>query len=133
MVSFNFDTETLLRKRYHQLKFQIFAVPQAIHLEQLCNYLDERELSKQESQREKLAEIQATLEEQVKQPKNNAIDKGGPLDLENCGPSSIQRFQGEDNDRSFRKKFQQQQVSSFLLLKIKIVFTTISYFFYLIS
>jgi hypothetical protein len=85
----------------------------AIRLEQLCNYLEERELAKQEVKLKELEDVQATLQEQVKQPKNNAIFMADPLDLENCGPSSIQRFQGEDNDYDSRKRQQQQQVRFF--------------------
>lgn len=82
----------------------------AIHLEQLCKYLDEREMAQQEDKRKELEDVHATLNHQVHQPKNNAIDKGEPLDLENCGPSSIQRFQGEDRDCNSRKIKQQQQL-----------------------
>ncbi len=88
-------------------------------MEQLCNYLEEKELAKQEVKRRELEDVQATLQHQVKQPKNNAIAKGTPLDLDNCGPSSIQRFEGEDNGYNSRKKMQQQQVSVTVPLNTK--------------
>lgn len=92
-----------------------YSFSSAIHLEQFCKYLDERETAQREEKQKELEEVYATLKQQVHQPKNNAIDKGEPLDLENCGPSSIQRFQGEDADYDSRKMMQQQQVCSVLL------------------
>lgn len=87
-----------------------------MELEQLCVFLEERELAKKEAKQREIKDVQATLDEQVKLPKNNAIGKDDPLDLDNCGPSSIQRFQGEDNDYNDRKKLQQQQVSFILIV-----------------
>jgi len=83
----------------------------AIHLEQICKCLEEREIAYQELKQKELQEVHATVREQLKQPKNNAIKQGGPLDLDHCGPSSIQTFQGEDPEYLERKTMQQQQVS----------------------
>ncbi len=79
-------------------------------------------MAKEEVRQRELKDVQATLAEQIKNPKNNAIEKADPLDLENCGPSSIQRFQGEDNEYDSRKKMQQQQVgfTSILLYLLRV-------------
>ena len=103
----------------NNVKLTRFFIFLAIQLEQLCNYLEERELAKQDVKRREVEDVQATLELQVRQPKNNAIAKGSPLDLDNCGPSSIQRFDGEDNGYNSRKKMQQQQVSNIVTLNKK--------------
>lgn len=82
----------------------------AEHLNQVCEYLEQKELEKQKLQFELQQEINETLAHQASQPKNNALGKGEPLDLDKCGPSSLQRFGGEDNMFSERKKMQQQQL-----------------------
>jgi len=51
-----------------------------------------------------------SLDEQAKQPKNNALSMDGPLDLDRCGSSSLQCFSGEDHVYDTRKKAQQEQV-----------------------
>jgi hypothetical protein len=56
-----------------------------------------------------LQDVIQTLEEQVRQPKNNAL-ADGQVELEKCGPSSIQIFDGEDDRYTDRKKNQQQQL-----------------------
>ncbi len=73
-----------------------------------------------------MKDVQATLSEQVKHPKNNAIEKCDPLDLDSCGPSSIQRFQGEDNEYDSRKKIQQQQVGFVFLNSWKLIIAIVS-------
>ncbi len=82
----------------------------AINLDNLCKYLEEREVKLRKAKQMELEDVHVTLQEQLKQPKNNAIKKGDPLDLSNCGPSSIQTFQGEDPEYHCRKKMQQHQV-----------------------
>lgn len=59
-----------------------------------------------------MAELKQSLDEQTKQPKNNAPSgmDDGPLVLDHCGPSSLQRFSGEDHMFEIRKKAQQEQV-----------------------
>lgn len=89
----------------------------AINLDNLCKYLEEREVTLREAKQRELEDVHVTLQEQLKQPKNNAIQKGGPLDLSNCGPSSIQTFQGEDPEYRCRKKIQQHQVRCILLFQ----------------
>ena len=54
-------------------------------------------------------DIRQTLEQQVRQPKNNALAEG-EVELDKCGPSSIQIFDGEDLGYNNRKKNQQQQI-----------------------
>lgn len=58
---------------------------------------------------QKMLEIHRTLEQQRLQPKNGAIADGGTLNLDECGASSIQKFDGEDNTFDDRKKLQQTQ------------------------
>ena len=57
-----------------------------------------------------LSEVNATLKEQVKNPKNNAIGVCEPLDFNACGVSSIQIFEGEDDGHVERKREQQNEV-----------------------
>ena len=76
----------------------------------LCEYLQERELLSREEEINRLEDYRSTLAEQVQVPKNNALGKCEPLQLESCGPSSIQRFLGEDNSYDSRKRAQQDQV-----------------------
>ena len=68
------------------------------NIKQLVQCLDRNEAAAQEARQRSLLEVKQTLEEQLLQPKNNALDKDGPLDLKNCGPSSLQRMDGEDHE-----------------------------------
>lgn len=68
--------------------------------------------SVQEERKRSLDEIKRSLSEQTKQPKNNALGEDGPLDLNSCGPSSLQCFSGEDHEYETRKKAQQEQLKS---------------------
>lgn len=81
-----------------------------VYQEELCNYLKDRELLVRDERIKKLEDWRATLAEQVRVPKNNALGKCEPLQLESCGPSSIQRFGGEDNTYDSRKHAQKDQV-----------------------
>ena len=81
----------------------------AEHLKHLVHCMDSNEAAAQEARQRSLLEMKRSLDEQTKQPKNNAL-KDGPLDLPNCGPSSLQCFSGEDNSYDTRKKAQQEQV-----------------------
>ena len=47
------------------------------------------------------------------------MGKGDPLDLNNCGPSSIQCFDGEDHQHDGRKKSQQMQLRDWCSKGIK--------------
>jgi len=60
--------------------------------------LDQNEAAAQEARQRSLLEVKQTLQKQLLHPKNNALDKDGPLDLKNCGPSSLQRMDGEDHE-----------------------------------
>jgi type I site-specific restriction endonuclease len=71
----------------------------------LGEYEAATELKKSQMQND----VKQTLEQQVKQPKNNALGKG-EVELEKCGPSSIQVFGGEDHGYHDRTKHQQNQV-----------------------
>ncbi len=73
-------------------------------------YLDEREREKQQAILLERRLVNETLSQQTRQPKNNALGKGDPLDLDLCGPSSLQIFSGEDLDHNERKKSQQVQL-----------------------
>ncbi|KAL9181068.1 hypothetical protein ACHAXT_009873 [Thalassiosira profunda] len=81
----------------------------AENLKALVRCLDSCEAAAQEEKRRSLAEVKRTLDEQRKLPRNNAL-KDGHVDLEGCGPASLQRFSGEDHAHEARKKAQQEQV-----------------------
>lgn len=85
-------------------------IQEAIHQEEVLEYLEEQERSKEEAALRERQEVNETLSRQALQPKNNALGKGDPLDLDHCGPSSLQCFYGEDREHNDRKKDQQRQL-----------------------
>jgi hypothetical protein len=87
-------------------------LPQAENLKKLVQCLDENMAFVQEERKRSLDEIRKSLIEQTNQPKNNALGMDGPLDLNRCGPSSLQCFSGEDHEYVKRKRAQQEQVKS---------------------
>ena len=89
------------------LPFHLFI---AIHQEEVLEYLEEQERSKEEAALRERQEVNETLSRQALHPKNNALGKGDPLDLDHCGPSSLQCFYGEDREHNDRKKDQQRQL-----------------------
>jgi RIB43A. len=94
----------------HQLLDNLLLVA-ALYLEKINRYIDEQEKKKETNRMQELLEIRKTLEQQNPQPKNSGgvVANGGPLSMDECGPSSIQQFDGEDNSFSDRKKKQQHQ------------------------
>lgn len=72
----------------------------------------------QEIQQRKTNEVNATLRQQLNVEKNNAIQRGGPVDVDCCGPSSMQLFTGEDEELALRKKNQQEQVKTWYAWQI---------------
>lgn len=83
--------------------------PPAEYMLEFSRRLEDYEAAAKFKKNQKLQDIIQTLEEQVRQPKNNAL-ADGQVELEKCGPSSIQIFEGEDNGHTERKKNQQQQL-----------------------
>lgn len=77
---------------------------------ELVKCLDSNEAARQESKLRSLEDLKKTLEHQATQPKNNALRMDDPINLNACGPSSVQRLFGEDRDYHERKKAQQEQV-----------------------
>lgn len=108
------DKEALDRqvREKEQLEFQKQEEKQmeAKCMNETVQYLEEQERLKRKHQLQKMEEYQKTLLQQTMHPKNNALGRCEPLDLEKCGSSSIQRFQGEDNEYENRKKLQQSQL-----------------------
>jgi len=80
--------------------------------------LTDAERKAQEIQERKSNEVKATLLQQQSEEKNNAIKRGGPIDVNLCGPSSLQRFSGEDEELAQRKKNQQEQVKNWYAWQI---------------
>ena len=76
---------------------------------QVCNYLEEKENLASEMQKKQIQDMKETLQEQMKMPKNNAL-KSCPPDLNICGPSAVQTFEGEDPEFMDRKKTHQKLV-----------------------
>ena len=82
----------------------------AMYQREVCKHLEALDLMRMETTYQNNLEAQQTVLEQMKLKKNNALSNGGPLNLDGCGPSSIQIFAGEDQDYPLRTKQQQQQV-----------------------
>ena len=78
-------------------------------IQELIRRLDEYEAAAKFKKNRKLQDIKHTLEQQVRQPKNNALAEG-EVELDRCGPSSIQIFDGEDHDYINRKKSHQREM-----------------------
>ena len=97
-------------KRLIELEQKKEKLEEAENLKHLVQFLDCQEAAAQEAKKQSLDEIKRSLAEQVKQPKNNALDKDGPIDLADCGPSSLQYFSGEDRAHELRTKAQQEQL-----------------------
>lgn len=97
-------------KRMNELEQRKEKLAEGENLKRLAQFLDSNEAAVQEARRRSLDEIKRTLAEQVKQPKNNALRKNGPIELTSCGPSSLQYFSGEDNAHEQRTRAQQEQV-----------------------
>lgn len=82
----------------------------AENLKERVKCMDINEAAKQEAKRRSLEDVNRSLQEQLLHPKNNALRMDSPLNLNACGPSSVQRMSGEDRDHDKRKKEQQEQV-----------------------
>ena len=81
----------------------------AQYIREFSRRLDEYEAAAASKKCQMQHDIRQTLEQQVRQPKNNALAEG-EVELDKCGPSSIQIFDGEDLGYNNRKKNQQQQI-----------------------
>mmetsp|Transcript_3320 Transcript_3320/g.5094 ORF Transcript_3320/g.5094 Transcript_3320/m.5094 type:complete len:338 (-) Transcript_3320:54-1067(-) len=82
---------------------------EAEYMQELSKRLDEYEAAANIKMSQKLQDLRRTLEEQVRQPKNNALAEG-IVDFDKVGQSSIQIFDGEDDAHTERKNIQQQQL-----------------------
>ncbi|KAL3797537.1 hypothetical protein HJC23_009901 [Cyclotella cryptica] len=97
-------------KRLRELAEKEEKLTEAENLKELVRVLDTHETAIQQAKRKSLEDVKRSLEEQIVQPKNNAIRMDGPLNLNACGPSSLQFMSGEDHNYEKRKKEQQEQV-----------------------
>jgi hypothetical protein len=93
----------------YTLRFYIILKSIAEYMREFSRRLDEYEAAANIKMSQTLQDLRRTLEEQVRQPKNNAL-ADGKVDLDKCGLSSIQIFEGEDDKCTERKKIQQQQL-----------------------
>ena len=84
--------------------------PIAQQLRELVQCLDANDATIQKTKRQSIEQIKQSLREQITLPKNNALRMDGPLNLNACGPSSVQCLSGEDAHYNTRKKAQQYQV-----------------------
>jgi len=75
----------------------------------LVQYLDYAARKTKEAQQFQIDQVNATLHQQLSAPKNNAMLRGDPIDVNHCGTAWLQRFSGEDCEFSARKKRQQEQ------------------------
>ncbi len=104
-------------KRIIELEQKKEKLAEAENLKHLVQFLDCQEAAVQEAKQRSLDEIKASLAEQVKQPKNNAL-KDGSIEITDCGPSSLQYFAGEDRARELRTKAQQEQLKGWCMADI---------------
>lgn len=98
--------------------FVIARLAESVKLRQ--EELEKQKILKQSRERNETAEF---LLRQMQMPKNNAKKRFSVVDLDTCGASSAQRFEGEDNDYEARKKLQQEQVRVLLFNHVSIFFT----------
>ncbi|KAL7532600.1 hypothetical protein ACHAXR_007889 [Thalassiosira sp. AJA248-18] len=105
----NYLDKQIEEKRQLELAQKEQKIAEAENLKHLVQCLDDSEAAAQELKKRSLNEIKNSLYEQTTQPKNNALGMDGPLDLDHCGPSSLQCFSGEDHLYENRKKAQQEQ------------------------
>jgi len=91
---------------------------EALYQAQLIRHLEETELMAREVKAKDYHDLKETLLEQMQLPKNNALGMDGPLDMEACGPSSLQRFSGEDTRYGSRRKHQQEQTKQWCAQQI---------------
>eukprot|EP00984_Skeletonema_dohrnii_P004575 scaffold1616_cov100-Skeletonema_dohrnii-CCMP3373.AAC.5 len=100
-----------IQRHTHLIPLTLYIVLKSIaeYMREFSRRLDEYEAAANIKMSQKLQDLRQTLEEQVRQPKNNAL-ADGKVDLDKCGPSSIQIFEGEDGKCTERKKIQQQQL-----------------------
>jgi len=97
-------------------------IQEAMHQEQILKYLEEQELKKSLEALQVRQEVNETLSRQALQAKNNALREGGPLNLDICGPSSVQCFAGEDHTYKDRRKAQQEQLQYWCSQGMKITY-----------
>jgi hypothetical protein len=76
----------------------------------MCRYLHERDSIASFLRNKETNETKETLLQQMQMPKNNAIGKGTPLNVDHCTVASIQKFTGEDLEYQDRRKIQQEQL-----------------------
>lgn len=106
-------------KKHREIQEQKDAEIEANHMRETLEYLEEQERIKESNRLQRIEEYQRTLENQIEQPKNNAIRKCDPVNLETCGSSSLQRFAGEDVNYKERVKSQQEQLTRWCLKALK--------------
>lgn len=97
-------------KRQQQLAEREEKLADAQRIQALVTCLDQKEAAEQEAKKLSLGELKRTLDAQARQPKNNALRMDDPINVDRCGPSSLQRLSGEDRSYEIRKKEQQEQV-----------------------
>lgn len=101
----------ILEKKHREIREQEETQLEANQMRETIQFLDEQERLMEENRRQRMNQYQETLRQQSMQPKNNALGRCEPLDLDNCGSSSIQRFQGEDTEYKDRIKKQHLQLN----------------------
>lgn len=85
---------------------------EAEYMNSVIKFAEQEEIAAKEERQRQLDDVKQTLMSQKMMPKNNAIKKGTPIDLETCTASSIQRFSGEDLGFHSRKLEQQKELQS---------------------
>lgn len=88
------------RKKSEEAQYQV----------ELLEHLDKLEFIETESKIRKNLEFKHSILEQMNLAKNDALQNGGPLNIDHCGPASLQVFSGEDSKFDDRVKVQKQQV-----------------------
>lgn len=77
--------------------------------------MEQQAAEDREMKRRGLKDLRSTWEVQSRLPKNNAMQKGEPVNVANCGVSAVQKFAGEDDAKLDRVRLQKEQMRSWNL------------------
>jgi len=104
--------EQLEEKRLINLNEELRRKDEAEAQEILLMNLRKLEFEIQGKKRAKEEEIQATLAEQISRKQNSTNSTERSLDSDSCGPSALQKFEGEDPHKKQREEEKRNQVKN---------------------
>jgi len=104
--------EQLEEKRLINLNEELRRKDEAEAQEILLMNLRKLEFEIQGKKRAKEEEIQATLAQQISRKQNSTNSTERSLDSDSCGPSALQKFEGEDPHKKQREEEKRNQVKN---------------------